>query len=191
MYKMSCLTLLTAIMLQSCSQENPNPPKDSGNNIRKGDDQTVYKKPPVPMDSLNAQTDKPKVIKTSPKIVKTKGPARQEPKAVQTPSVEPQPKDNYVNPSMPKWEASFKTDPKWEELYSQSITYYLQSVEKNLNANPGRTTTQETLVREYKEKMSVTFYKTPEFAEYAKQKFEKSEALQAFTTQHAQQITKD
>ena len=92
---------------------------------------------------------------------------------------------------MPNWEASFKTDPKWEELYSQSITYYLQSVEKNLNANPGRTTTQETLVREYKEKMSVTFYKTPEFAEYAKQKFEKSEALQAFTTQHAQQITKD
>ena len=177
--------------MPSCSQENPNTPKDSGDNVTKGNDQTVYKKPPVASDSLHPQIDKPKFIKTSPKIVKTKGPSRQEPKEAKTTSVETQPKENYVNPSMPKWEESFKADPTWEDLYSNSVTYFLQSVEKNLNANPERSTTKETIIREYKEKMSVTFYKTPEFAEYAKDKFEKSVALQEFLVLHAQQITRD
>ena len=96
-----------------------------------------------------------------------------------------------MNPSMSKWEESFKADPTWEDLYSNSVTYFLQSVEKNLIANPGRSTTRAAIVREYGEKMSTTFYKTPEFSEYAKQKFENSSTFQKFISQHADQITKD
>jgi hypothetical protein len=188
---MSCLILLMALMLPSCSQENPNTPKTTSDTAPKGDNKSVYEQPSLPSDLPNNQEVKPKIIKSPPKKDKTKGPARQEPEEAKTTSVETQPKENYVNPSMPKWEESFKADPNWEDLYTNSVTYFLQSVEKNLIANPERSTTKESIIREYKEKMSVTFYKTPEFAEYAKDKFEKSKELHEFLVLHSQQITGD
>lgn len=177
--------------MQSCSQEYPNTPKSTSDTAPKGDNKSVYEQPSQPSDLPNNQEVKPKIIKSPPKKDKTKGPARQKPEDPKISSINTKSEGHFVNPSLQKWEESFKADPNWEDLYTNSVTYFLQSVEKNLIANPGRSTTRAAIVREYGEKMSTIFYKTPEFSEYAKQKFENSPAFQKFISQHADQIIKD
>jgi hypothetical protein len=104
----------------------------------------------------------------------------------------PESKDlRFNNPGLDKWSSTYLNDPQWQEQYSASVSYYLSSVQRNLDQNPERKTDKSTIVSNYREKMSQTFYRSPEFVEFARSQFEKSLELSAFLVRNGGQITVD
>jgi len=104
----------------------------------------------------------------------------------------PENKDlDFKNPALDKWANAYLNDPQWQEQYLTSIAYYLSSVQRNLDQNPERKTDKSTIVSNYREKMSQTFYRSPEFVEFARNQFEKSPELATFLSRNAGQITVD
>lgn len=97
----------------------------------------------------------------------------------------------FNNPNLEQWSNTYLNDPQWQEQYSASVTYYLNSVQRNLDQNPQRKTDKSTIVSNYREKMSQTFYRSPEFVEFARSQFEKSKELSDFIVRNSGQITAD
>ena len=100
-------------------------------------------------------------------------------------------KSNYQNPNLEDWENTFGKDPKWMELYQASIVHYLQGLQYNLDRDPKLTLNLSMIVLVYGNKMTDTFYLAPEFAAYAKIRFEKSEELAAFLLRNPLRTVKD
>lgn len=97
----------------------------------------------------------------------------------------------YVNPNFNAWDAYFGSDPKWVALYQESLTHYLQGLVNNLEQNIALRMERSTIVFVYGKKMEDAFMLTPEFAEYAKIRFEKSTELAAFVRTYPSRIIKD
>ena len=97
----------------------------------------------------------------------------------------------YVNPNFNAWDAYFGSDPKWVALYQESLTHYLQGLVNNLEQNTALRMERSMIVFVYGKKMGDAFMLTPEFAEYAKMRFEKSTELAAFVRTYPSRIIKD
>jgi hypothetical protein len=97
----------------------------------------------------------------------------------------------YVNPNFNAWDVYFGSDPKWVALYQESLTHYLQGLVNNLEQNTALRMERSMIVFVYGKKMEDAFMLTPEFAEYAKIRFEKSTELAAFVRTYPSRIIKD
>ncbi len=97
----------------------------------------------------------------------------------------------YVNPNFNAWDAYFGSDPKWVALYQESLTHYLQGLVNNLEQNTALRMERSMIVFVYGKKMEDAFMLTPEFAEYAKIRFEKSTELAAFVRTYPSRIIED
>jgi hypothetical protein len=182
------LLLAVPFFIESCTEESEQP---SGESMKKHNQEVLHKKE-VP-DSLertvieneNLSNTKQEV---SPKKTKKKKTLLSNSKNVV--DAYPESKDlRFNNPGLEKWSNTYLNDPQWQEQYSASVVYYLASVQRNLDQNPQRKTDKSTIVSNYREKMSITFYRSPEFVEFARSQFEKSSELSAFLVQNAGQIT--
>lgn len=112
-------------------------------------------------------------------------------------NVEKSPKNNstkayaYTNPSLSLWDEHFGKDPKWMALYQESVDHYLLGVANNLEQQPTLRIARSMLVFVYGKKMNETFVLSPEFVEFAKNKFEHSTELSAFIQTHPTRIIED
>ena len=97
----------------------------------------------------------------------------------------------YVNPNFNAWDAFFGSDPKWVALYQESIAHYLQGLANNLEQNSTLQMERSMIVFVYGKKMEDAFMLTPEFAEYAKIRFEKSTEFADFVRTYPSRIIED
>jgi hypothetical protein len=97
----------------------------------------------------------------------------------------------YVNPNFNAWDAYFGSDPKWVALYQESIAHYLQGLAYNLEQNSTLQMERSMIVFVYGKKMEDAFMFTPEFAEYATIRFEKSTEFTAFVRTYSSRIIED
>jgi len=97
----------------------------------------------------------------------------------------------YTNPSLSQWEAHFGNDPKWMAIYEESVDHYLLGVSNNLERQSDLSITRSMLIFVYGKKMNETFLLSPEFVEFAKNKFEHSTELRAFIQTHPMRIIED
>lgn len=97
----------------------------------------------------------------------------------------------YTNPALSEWEAHFEKDPKWMALYQESVDHYLTGVANNLDQQPNLHIARSILVFVYGKKMNETFVLSPEFVEFAKNKFEHSTELSTFIQTHRTRIIED
>lgn len=97
----------------------------------------------------------------------------------------------YVNPNFNAWDAYFGSDPKWVALYQESIAHYLQGLSYNLEQNSTLQMERSMIVFVYGKKMQDAFMLTPEFAEYAKLRFEKSTEFADFVRTYPSRIIED
>jgi hypothetical protein len=100
-------------------------------------------------------------------------------------------KTTFENPSMEKWENGFGKDPQWMQLYQESISRYLTGIDHNLNQQPNLRISRSKLIEVYGKKMFDTFQLTPEFAEFAKNRFSESPEFYLFVSKHSNQIIED
>ena len=131
------------------------------------------------------QNKKPIIIK---KNKKTNPPIDQN---VQLDTIHPLPIKTdraYQNPNLADWEATFGKDPKWLDLYQESVSHFLIGLANRLNQNPQLKINKSEVIFRYGQKMYDLFLLTPEFAEYCKIKFQSSDELQNFIAQHQGQI---
>jgi len=97
----------------------------------------------------------------------------------------------YTNPSLSQWEAHFGNDPKWMAIYQESVDHYLLGVANNLERQPDLSIMRSMLVFVYGKKLNETFPLSPEFVEFAKNKFEHSTELHTFIQTHPKRIIED
>ncbi|MEY4126897.1 MAG: hypothetical protein RL737_1086 [Bacteroidota bacterium] len=97
----------------------------------------------------------------------------------------------YKNPSLSQWDAHFGNDPKWMAIYQESVDHYLLGVANNLERQSDLLITRSMLIFVYGKKMSETFLLSPEFVEFAKNKFEHSTELRTFIQTHPMRIIED
>ena len=97
----------------------------------------------------------------------------------------------YTNPSLSEWEEHFEKDPKWMALYQESVDHYLTGVANNLDQQTDLHIARSILVFVYGKKMNETFLLSPEFVEFAKNKFEHSTELSTFIQTHPTRIIED
>jgi hypothetical protein len=103
----------------------------------------------------------------------------------------PKNEPSFPNPSLDTWTKRYQKDPAWQALYQSSVVAFLNSAQRNLDQFPQRKTNRSVLVSSYREKMSETFYKSPEFVEYARKTFENSGEFSEFLQRNKEQITED
>jgi len=184
------LLLAVPFFIESCTEENSQP---SSEGSKKNDQEALQKK--EVFDTL----EKAIIPSEIPSNTKQPLPQKTTKKEKTIPSnannivnAYPESKDlRFNNPALDKWSSSYFNDPQWRDQYSASVTYYLTSVQRNLDQNPQRKTDKSTIVSNYREKMSQTFYRSPEFVEFARSQFEKSDELSDFIVRNAAQITAD
>jgi LAS superfamily LD-carboxypeptidase LdcB len=182
------LFLAVPFFIESCTEENKQPSSEGSKKI----DQEVLQKKEV-SDTL----EKAIIPNEIPSNTKQPLPQKTTKKEKTIPSnannienAYPESKDlRFNNPSLDKWSSTYLNDPQWRAQYSESVAYYLASVQRNLDQNPQRKTDKSTIVSNYREKMSQTFYRSPEFVEFARSQFEKSDELSDFIVRNAGQIT--
>jgi len=97
----------------------------------------------------------------------------------------------YKNPSLSQWDAHFGNDPKWMAIYQESLDHYLLGVANNLERQSDLSITCSMLIFVYGKKMNETFLLSPEFVEFAKNKFEHSTELRTFIQTHPMRIIED
>ena len=97
----------------------------------------------------------------------------------------------YTHPSLSEWEEHFEKDPKWMALYQESVDHYLIGVANNLEQQSNLRIARSILVFVYGKKMNETFLISPEFVEFAKNKFEHSTELSTFIQTHPTRIIED
>jgi hypothetical protein len=97
----------------------------------------------------------------------------------------------YTNPSLSQWGAHFGNDPKWIAIYQESVDHYLLGVANNLERQPDLSITRSMLIFVYGKKMNETFLLSPEFVEFAKNRFEHSTELHTFIQTHPARIIED
>jgi hypothetical protein len=97
----------------------------------------------------------------------------------------------YTNPSLSQWDSHFGNDPKWMAIYKESVDHYLLGVANNLERQSDLRITRSMLIFVYGKKMNETFLISPEFVEFAKNKFEHSPELQTFIQKYQTRITED
>jgi len=76
-------------------------------------------------------------------------------------------------------------------LYQESIAHYLQGLANNLEQNSTLQMERSMIVFVYGKKMQDAFMLTPEFAEYAKIRFEKSTEFADFVRTYPSRIIED
>lgn len=182
------LFLAVPFFIESCTEENK---QGSSEGSKKIDQEVLQKKEvtdtlekaiiPNEIPSNTTQPIPPKTTKKE-KTIPSNG--------KNIVNAYPESKDlRFNNPSLDKWSSTYLNDPQWRAQYSESVAYYLASVQRNLDQNPQRKTDKSTIVSNYREKMSQTFYRSPEFVEFARSQFEKSNELSDFIVRNAGQIT--
>ena len=97
----------------------------------------------------------------------------------------------YKNPSLSQWDSHFGNDPKWMAIYQESVEHYLLGVANNLDRQSDLSITRSMLIFVYGKKMNETFLLSPEFVEFAKNKFEHSTELRTFIQTHPMRIIED
>ncbi len=143
------------------------------------------------IDKKVLPTPNVKPLKKSPRTV-DEADERRSPATRVTPEINRSPVNTpYVNPNFNTWDAYFGSDPKWVALYQESLTHYLQGLVNNLEQNTALRMERSMIVFVYGKKMEDAFMLTPEFAEYAKIRFEKSTELAAFVRTYPSRIIKE
>jgi hypothetical protein len=147
--------------------------------------------PNDPSTSLKTSTEKPKAVQQEPVVKK----AKTEADAV-TPNNPIQQKakkeeSTYTFPQHAEWKTTFENNAELMALYEESVTSYLKGVQNNLNTQPKLMIKEHMVAHVYGEKVYNTFYESPEFAEFCKTSFKKSEALKAFLSKNKKRIIWD
>lgn len=184
------LLLAVPFFIESCTEENKQP---SGEGLKKADQELTQK------NQVSDTLEKAIIPNEIPSDTKQPLPLKKTKKEKTIPSnskniVDAYPETkvkSFKNPALDQWANTYLNDPQWQEQYSASVTYYLNSVQRNLDQNPQRKTDKSTIVSTYREKMSQTFYRSPEFVEFARSQFEKSKELSDFIVRNSGQITAD
>lgn len=147
-----------------------------------------------PPTSLKTSTEKPKASnevlpetvvkkeKTEAKAVTPNNPIQQKPKKEES---------TYTFPQHAEWKTTFENNAELMALYEESVTSYLKGVQNNLNTQPKLMIKEHMVAHVYGEKVYNTFYESPEFAEFCKTSFKKSDALKAFLSKNKKRIIWD
>jgi len=180
--------LAVPFFIESCTEENSQPSSEETKKI----DQEVLQKKEV-SDTLEKAIIPNEIPSNTKQSLPPKTTKKEKTIPSNTNNIEnayPESKDlRFNNQALEKWSSTYLNDPQWQEQYSASVAYYLASVQRNLDRNPQRKTDKSTIVSNYREKMSQTFYRSPEFVEFARSQFEKSNELSDFIVRNAGQIT--
>ena len=147
-----------------------------------------------PPTSLKTSTEKPKASnevlpetvvkkeKTEANAVAPNNPIQQKPKKEES---------TYTFPQHAEWKTTFENNAELMALYEESVTSYLKGVQNNLNTQPKLMIKEHMVAHVYGEKVYNTFYESPEFAEFCKTSFKKSDALKAFLSKNKKRIIWD
>lgn len=147
--------------------------------------------PNDPSASLKTSTQKPKEVQQEPVVKKAKteadGDIPNNPIQQKGKKEEP----TYTFPQHAEWKTTFENNSELMALYEESVTSYLKGVQNNLNTQPKLMIKEHMVAHVYGEKVYNTFYESPEFAEFCKTSFKKSEDLKAFLSKNKKRIIWD
>jgi len=178
-------TVFSIFLLWACTPTE----KASTNNIKNKPEKSIVKTHNKPTNPGQLNTKEPGQQNLTPKRLLKNEPstliAEKKPQDTLTTTYE------YTNPSLSQWDTHFGNDPKWMAIYQESVDHYLLGVANNLERQLDLSITRSMLVFVYGKKMNETFLLSPEFVEFAKNKFEHSTELRTFIQTHPMRIIED